>query len=66
MKTLAGKTFLKEVLDQEEVRKFLTFPDEELIIGQREHSAQLFIRLFEILMGTLFVTALFTGLSYFF
>lgn len=65
MERVARKTFLKERLDQDEVKKFLTFPDEELILAAREHAAQLLMRLFQSTVLIFFADILFTFLSYF-
>ena len=65
MNEILIKTFLKETLEQDEVIKFLTFPDEKLILAVREHAAELFIRLLQMTTFALLINTLFTGLSYF-
>ncbi|MBP6913645.1 MAG: hypothetical protein KBC00_03480 [Candidatus Levybacteria bacterium] len=65
MNETLSKTFLKETLTHEEVLKFLTFPEEELILAIREHAAELFIRIIQMATFALLINMIFTGLSYF-
>lgn len=53
-------------LQQENVEKFLTFPNEELILGARKHPIPLILQLFQIFAGTFFAAIIFSVVSFFF
>lgn len=65
MEQMLRKTFLKERLEQQEVEKFLTFPQEELILASREHAARLLVRLTQISIVAIFLGSIFTIVSFF-
>lgn len=58
MEKVIPNTFLKERLSQEDVKKFITFPGEKLIVALREHYISLLLRVGKVFSVTLVSIAL--------
>lgn len=61
----ALQTLFRDRLEEKEVAKFMTFPNEEFILATREHYVLLLFRVFQHLWMTLLVSTVFAGVGYF-